>query len=56
MSTVVVVGILFKMVVMVVREMWKDEFETDFNDDDGDDEADIGFDIDMPDKVNNGRD
>ncbi len=51
----VVVRILFKMVMMMVREVRKNEFEADFDDNNSDDEADIGFDIDMPDEINNSR-
>lgn len=40
--------------VVVMRDVGEDEFEADFDDNDGDDEADVGFDIDMPDEINNG--
>ncbi len=39
--------------MMVVRDVRKNEFKTDLNDDGSNDNADVGFDIEMPDEINN---
>lgn len=50
-AAVVVVGILFKGVMVGFGEVGEDEFETDFEDDEGDEEGDVGFDVDAPSEV-----
>ena len=48
---VVVAG--FEVMVVVARNVRKDEFEANFDDNDRDKDADIGFEIDLPDHINN---
>ena len=52
-TTVVVVGIVFEMVVMMVRDVWENKFESDFNDDEGDGNTYIDFDVHFPNQINN---
>ena len=56
LAAVIVVGVGFEVMMMVMREMGEDELEADFDDDDGNDQADIGFDVDLPDEVDESGD
>lgn len=47
---VLVVGAV-KMVVMVVGDIRKNEFQADLDDDGGDSDADVGLDVDIGDEV-----
>ena len=49
----VMVGVLFKMMVMMFGNMGENKFKTDFNNDERNDDANVSFDVDAPNKVNN---
>ena len=44
----VMVGVLFQMMMVMMREMRENELQADFDDDNWDGDADIRFDIDVP--------
>ena len=46
------VGVLFEGVMVMVREVRKDKLKANFDNKGGDNETDIGFDIKVPNEVN----
>ena len=42
--------------MVMTGKVGKDKFEANFDDDGGDDDAEVGFDVDMPNEVDDGGD
>ena len=48
-AAMVVVWMFIERMMMMLRQMWENEFETDFENDDGNEYTEIGFEVDLPD-------
>ena len=48
-AAMVVVWMFIERMMMMLRQMWENEFETDFENDDGNKYTEIGFEVDLPD-------
>ena len=56
MTTMIMVWIRFKMMMVMFGNMWKNKFQTNLDNHDRDDDANISFNINMEDEINDGGD